>query len=393
MIWDGEEEAEWHDAVSGDEAGEGSPSDDAAARRKDEAGAPSPSNVDDPSNPNCHLINFDTKCPLQQPRRKGLRFVSIQKLGDHFCSTKEMAYEQFEVLYECRNQIREKYGLDWNSWWPYNVQTQCHDLLKAHFKTTHDQAWLKWKSSRQIGSAYNTFCWQLYGGIQWVRMFFAFGIVDYQMVVIYDKLWTKQVLEKSGMYRGGPTEAKDEEEAGTSEKAGAPSHSGKGDKAGAQTRSGNKSVNAGDGKERSGIFCGHQGSARRQLKNMLAQVSVEREAFCETVMQNKPIKWGKKGAKGRVATGYIRWGSWRWHQQHAWWHQQHAWWVPALRAFLTVGEFDTKIRELKAQYEIQGQELVKKKADDQGSACDRAIKLIAKSMGLTRIPDHRVFHV
>ena len=84
------------------------------------------------------------------------------------------------------------------------AQQACHKLLRKVWEREQPEIKLHKANSRQRKSQYNTFCWQRFGGHQWVTLFFCFGTVDNDCVVHFNALWQRQLEKSIGLVRNRP---------------------------------------------------------------------------------------------------------------------------------------------------------------------------------------------
>ena len=109
-------------------------------------------------------------------------------------------------MYDIRKQVQDEFELEWFAYWHKPAQKKCKDLLT--------EVWLKeYKEKKKAGaqspsvvtsrsrkSKLYVYLFQRYGGHQWVDLFFAFGIVDLDMVKIYNAEFKAKMLASGHIY-------------------------------------------------------------------------------------------------------------------------------------------------------------------------------------------------
>ena len=162
--------------VESDEAGAKSPSNAAGGSEVegDKAGAQS-GEAGAPRYKDGQLLNVDEGkvVGVCAPRLLGLRFCSVEKQGDVFVTSRDMAFGEFRVLYDIRFREQTEYALEWDAFWHMPAQKACPQFLQEVRQRELGPQRLG-TVNRQRKSQFNTFCWQRFGGHQWVTLFFAF---------------------------------------------------------------------------------------------------------------------------------------------------------------------------------------------------------------------------
>ena len=347
-----EEEADWKENEDDD-----APDDDGPDQGH-QAGAQSPS-----------IDKADAEAPstdkagAESPSIHGLRFCCVVKMGDVFVTSRDMAMSEFTVLYDIRRQVQAEYSLPWNAFWHMPAQKACNDRLREVWKGEQPADKLEKLVARQRLSQYNTFCWQRFGGHQWVTLFFAFGTVDADCVVHFNVFWQRQVEKKGGKYR-------------VVFQAGAQSPSSAASKAGAQSPSSKAGAQSPSSKG------GPHLSERKRHKELLAQVIAERDAFLAALHG--------KGDKGKEGKGVKGTGKGKQAKGKPWWGRSQGevdyWWCPALWKYLSQAELDRTVDEFQSQMKQFDLALHKEREENStGSALNQAIYKIAEVKGLKQL--------
>ena len=120
----------------------------------------------------------------------------VQKTGDIHVVVGETAQrENMRRLVDVRFAVGRAKGLPWEGCWPLHAQLACQKMLR--------QRWLEELPQDKLGSNrknkdswYHVWCYQRFGGEGWVKIFFAFGVVDAHAVEIYNDEWAKLLRSK-----------------------------------------------------------------------------------------------------------------------------------------------------------------------------------------------------
>ena len=64
------------------------------------------------------------------PSSYGLLLCSVEKKGDVFVSSKDMAVKEFTILYDIRCKVMVDFNLKWHSCWHIPAQKACEKLLQ-----------------------------------------------------------------------------------------------------------------------------------------------------------------------------------------------------------------------------------------------------------------------
>ncbi len=140
-----------------------------------------------------------------------MRFSSVVKRGDLWCTDRDKAFEEFSVLYDIRDKVQGEFKLGWDDYWHMTAQKRCSQLLQDIWKAEYMEAKAGAQSpsgyaalplsARDTKSRFNVYLFQRWGGHQWVQIFWAFGIADRDCVKIYNAYYKADLLAKGHVYR------------------------------------------------------------------------------------------------------------------------------------------------------------------------------------------------
>ena len=110
----------------------------------------------------------------------------VQKFGDvHVVMGREAQEEVFARLFTVRRRVQRMRDLTWGGCWPLRAQKECQKMLRERWTAELPRA-RREANRKQKDSWYHVWCYQQFGGEGWVKIFFAFGVVDADAVEIYN---------------------------------------------------------------------------------------------------------------------------------------------------------------------------------------------------------------
>ena len=121
----------------------------------------------------------------------------VQKFGDvHVVMGQEAQEEAFARLFDVRRTVQREWpGLDWGGCWPLHAQKDCQKMLRERWTEELPRDRIE-SNRKQRDSWYHVWCYHQFGGEGWVKIFFAFGVVDADAVEIYNDEWAKILRSK-----------------------------------------------------------------------------------------------------------------------------------------------------------------------------------------------------
>ena len=131
----------------------------------------------------------------------------VKKFGDvHVVMGEEAQEEAFARLFNVRREVQRQKGFDWGGFWPLDAQKDCQKMLRERWQASDElpRDRVDRANRKQTDSWYHVWCYQQFGGEGWVKIFFAFGVVDADAVKIYNEEWAKILRSKGYEPTSGP---------------------------------------------------------------------------------------------------------------------------------------------------------------------------------------------